>query len=98
MKLWHHDINKPVSFGIHKHSKPHHYLDEMMRVKKEVPAPTAYNIIKGLEKNKNIIHQRAPRHTFTQELQNQRKKENFPAPTTYKPEWKRVDKEKRVIG
>lgn len=96
--MWHHDINKPVSFGIHKHSKPHHYLDDTMRVKKGVPGPTAYNVVQGLEQNKNIMHQRAPRHCFPQELQNQNKKDNFPGPTSYKLEWRRLSKEKRIPG
>lgn len=98
VKLWHHDINKPVSFGIHKHQRPHHYLDELMRVKKEVPAPTSYNVRQGLEVKRNIMNQHGPKNTFPTEIQIKNRKENFPGPTTYELEWHRLDKEKRVIG
>ena len=37
MKLWHHDIDKPIVFGIHKEIKPRHYLDDLLRSKKHVP-------------------------------------------------------------
>ena len=51
IKLWHHDINKPLSYGIHKDKvskKPRHYLDSYMKTKQYVPAPTTYNIAKDL--------------------------------------------------
>ena len=51
VKLWHHDIQKSIAFGIHEHSRPHHYLDELMRIKAEIPAPTSYNLRKGFEIN-----------------------------------------------
>ena len=37
MKLWHHDVDKPIVFGIHKEIKPRHYLDDLLRSKKHVP-------------------------------------------------------------
>ena len=48
VKLWHHDVNKPLNYGIHKEIKPRHYLDQFMRSKAYVPAPTAYNVAKDL--------------------------------------------------
>lgn len=47
LKLWHHDINKPIVFGIHqdKYSKkPRHYLDPLIKQKEHVPPPTSYNV------------------------------------------------------
>jgi hypothetical protein len=48
MKLWHHDVNKPIIYGIHKELKPRHYLDEILRQKKGVPPPNTYNVMKDL--------------------------------------------------
>jgi len=34
VKLWHHDVNKPIVFGIHEDKnskKPRHYLDILMK-------------------------------------------------------------------
>ena len=35
-EFWHHDINKPIVFGIHKEKVkgPKHYLDDTLKVKK----------------------------------------------------------------
>jgi hypothetical protein len=46
MKLWHHDVNKPIIYGIHKEIKPRHYLDEYLKTKKIVPPPNTYNMMK----------------------------------------------------
>jgi hypothetical protein len=40
VKLWHHDVIKPIIYGIHKDMKPRHYLDTYLRAKAHVPAPT----------------------------------------------------------
>jgi hypothetical protein len=45
--FWHHDVTKPIVYGIHleKYGKhPTHYLDGLMKTKKIVPAPNTYNI------------------------------------------------------
>ena len=68
VKLWHHDTQKPIAFGIHKHMRPHHYLDDLMRMKANVPAPTSYELRKDLTIEKNIMNQRAERITVTDEL------------------------------
>ena len=78
VKLWHHDTQKPIAFGIHKHSRPHHYLDELMRIKAEVPAPTSYNLRKGFEIKRNVMNQNAPRITSINEMMLQSKKDRFP--------------------
>ena len=32
IKLWHHDVDKPLSYGIHKdRGKPRHFLDDILR-------------------------------------------------------------------
>ena len=56
VKLWHHDTQKPIAFGIHQHQRPHHYLDDLMRMKANVPAPTSYELRQGLEINKNVMN------------------------------------------
>lgn len=60
VKLWNHDISKPVSYQIHKESglrkKPRHYLDNILRSKAIVPAPTTYNIAKDLSLKQNMLN------------------------------------------
>lgn len=44
------------------------------------------------------MNQKAERLTVTEEQQIQAKKDKFPSANTYKIEWKRIDKEKRITG
>ncbi len=44
LKKWHHDINKPIIYGIHKEKgKPRHFLDDILKAKKIVPSPNTYD-------------------------------------------------------
>lgn len=56
LKLWHHDVDKPIVFGIHKEIKPRHYLDDILRVKKGVPPPNTYNVRKDLIIKQNMLN------------------------------------------
>jgi hypothetical protein len=47
VKLWHHDVEKPIVYGIHKDKnskKPRHFLDAYLKTKSIVPPPNTYNI------------------------------------------------------
>ena len=46
LKLWHHDVDKPIVYKIHKKLKEKHYLDDYLKTKKIVPPPDTYNIAK----------------------------------------------------
>ena len=45
VKLWHHDVEKPIVFGIHKDKKARHYLDNYLKAKSIVPPPNAFNMM-----------------------------------------------------
>ena len=63
MKLWHHDVNQPTVYGIHKEMKKRHYLDTYMRSKAYVPSPANYNIAKDFNLKANPIVSKSPRIT-----------------------------------
>ena len=63
MKLWHHDVNKPVIYGIHKEFKKRHYLDTYLRSKAHVPSPANYNIANDFILKANAIVNKSPRIT-----------------------------------
>ena len=48
VKLWHHDVQKPIIYGIHKDIKPRHYLDSYLKTKQHVPSPSTYTVAKDL--------------------------------------------------
>ena len=56
MKLWHHDIQKPIVYKIHKQNKEKHYLDDHLKTKKIVPSPDAYKVGKDLTKKQNMLN------------------------------------------
>lgn len=83
--MWHHDVNKPVTYNIHKDIKPRHYLDPFLKTKAYVPAPTSYNIAKGFEHKRNTsMVSKSPRITHAEQMINQVKKDKFPDVGTYK--------------
>ena len=84
MKLWHHDVNKPIVFGIHKEIKPRHYLDDILRVKREVPPPTTYEVRKDFNLKTNMLNQKSARVTVAGEIEKNEKKKKYPEPATYK--------------
>ena len=87
VKLWHHDVNVPISYGIHKEKyrkAPRHYLDDHLRAKKIVPSPTAYKIEGNLILKNNTMTSKSPRITHAVEIEKQAKKDRFPECTTYK--------------
>lgn len=96
LKLWHHDVNKPIIYGIHKELKPRHYLDEILRQKKMVPSPNTYNVMKDMTVKQNMLNQKSPRITVAGEIEIQEKKKKFPEPATYKIEHRLV--ENRTLG
>jgi len=64
--FWHPDTTLPIVYKIHKdqfRKEPRHYLDEMMKSKKIVPPPNAYNITKDLTIKNNMITSKSPRIT-----------------------------------
>ena len=73
LKKWHHDINKPLSFGIHKHksSKPRNYIDEVIKAKKIIPSPGAYELSKTLLLPTNALYAKSPRITVAMEIEKQ---------------------------
>ena len=85
-EFWHHDVNKPIVFGIHKEKVkgPKHYLDDALRMTKGFPAPNAYNMAKDLKLNYNIITSKSPRVTEAMEIEARAKKLKLPDPGTYK--------------
>jgi hypothetical protein len=96
MKMWHHDINKPTIYGIHKDIKPRHYLDDILRSKKIVPPPTQYTVAKDFTMKQNMLNQKSPRITLPVEIEKREKKLKFPEPATYKIEHKLT--ENRLLG
>jgi hypothetical protein len=70
-EFWHHDVSKPVVFGIHKEKVkgPKHYLDDALRMKKGFPAPNAYNMAKDLKLSYNIMTTKSPRVTEPLEIE-----------------------------
>lgn len=96
LKLWHHDVDKPIIFGIHKEIKPRHYLDDILRVKKGVPPPNTYNVRKEPVIKMNVMTSKSPRTTVAGEIEKLEKKKKFPAPDSYKPGFKLV--ENRTLG
>ena len=88
-EFWHHDVNKPIVFGIHKEKVkgPKHYLDDTLRIKKNVPAPNTYNMAKDLKVNYNIMTSKSPRVTEAVEIEKLAKKNKFPDPSSYKPDF-----------
>lgn len=95
MKLWHHDVNKPIIFGIHKEIKPRHYLDDLLRSKKNVP-DAKYQIAKDFTFKQNMLHQKSPRITLPMQIEKREKKLKFPEPATYKINHKQTDA--RLLG
>lgn len=69
VKLWHHDVIKPIIYGIHKDLKPRHYLDNYLRAKAYVPAPTSYTIAKDMTIKTNILTGKSPRITHAMEIE-----------------------------
>jgi hypothetical protein len=84
LKLWHHDVNKPIIYGIHKDIKPRHYLDDILRVKKGLPPPTTYEVRKDFNLKTNMLNQKSPRITVAGEIERIEKKKKYPEPATYK--------------
>lgn len=39
LKKWHHDVNKPIVYKIHPMKKATHFLDGVLKSKKDVPSP-----------------------------------------------------------
>ena len=85
LKLWHHDVNKPLSYGIHKDvgKKPRHFLDDIMRQKKIVPPPNQYTIAKDLSIKNNMMVSKAPRTTVAVEIENIARRNKYPDAATY---------------
>jgi hypothetical protein len=96
LKKWHHDIDKPFVVGIHKDIKPRHYMDPMLKSKKLVPAPNAYQISRELTSKQNIINQKGPRDTMPTVIEKYQKKFKLPEPATYKPNFSST--ESRLLG
>jgi hypothetical protein len=90
MKLWHHDIDKPIVFGIHKEIKPRHYLDDLLKSKKHVP-DAKYQIAKDFIFKQNMLHGKSPRITLPVEIEKREKKYRLPEPATYKPNHRLVE-------
>lgn len=67
MKLWNHDIDKPVAVKFLPPGRPRSFLDVYMKQKKAVPAPTTYNIMKSIESKSNVITSKSPRVTEAEE-------------------------------
>ena len=89
--FWHHDVNFPIVFGIHKdkYSKvPRHYLDGLMKTKKIVPPPNTYNIPRDLLIKQNMMTSKSPRVTEAIEIEKLAKKNKFPDAATYIPIFK----------
>jgi hypothetical protein len=64
VKLWHHDVDKPIVFGIHQDKnskKPRHYLDPLIKQKEHVPPPTTYNVTGDFKLNYNAMYSKSPR-------------------------------------
>ena len=85
LKLWHHDVHKPVIYGIHKETKKRHYLDTYLRSKAHVPSPHQYNIAKDMSIKANAIVNKSPRITAPVEIERQAKKDKFPDVGSYSP-------------
>ena len=58
-------------------------MDDFLKMKRNVPSPTAYKIDKGLLIKQNIMNQKSPRTTFNAEIQKIEKKKAYPEPATY---------------
>uniref|UniRef100_A0A7S3FZ33 Uncharacterized protein n=1 Tax=Strombidium rassoulzadegani TaxID=1082188 RepID=A0A7S3FZ33_9SPIT len=84
LKKWHQDINKPIVYKIHPEQKPKHFLDDVLRQKKDVPPPNTYNINRELSIKQNMMHAKSPRVTMVGEIQKTQKKNSFPEPASYK--------------
>jgi len=69
VKLWHHDVQKPIIYGIHKEFKKRHYLDTYMRSKAYIPSPGNYNISKDFVLKANPIVSKSPRITQPEEIE-----------------------------
>ena len=98
LKMWHHDVNKPIVYGINPiGKKKSHYLDPILRQKSFIPPPTAYNINREFfMKNDPMCRQKSPRITDAEANIKWAKKMNFPDNGTYKINHKQV--ENRVQG
>ena len=97
-EYWHHDITKPIVYGIHKEKVrgPKHYLDDLIKPKAKFPAPNAYNMAKDLKLNYNIMTTKSPRITEAMEIEKKAKKDKFPDASTYRPDFKSV--ETKILG
>ena len=98
IKKWHHDINRPIVYGIHKDKfgKPRHFLDDTLRSKKIVPSPNTYDTSKSFLMKQNMMYNKSPRITMAVEIEKTQKKNAFPEPASYKPQMKYV--ENRTLG
>eukprot|EP00356_Strombidium_inclinatum_P016753 CAMPEP_0170506206 /NCGR_PEP_ID=MMETSP0208-20121228/54036_1 /TAXON_ID=197538 /ORGANISM="Strombidium inclinatum, Strain S3" /LENGTH=339 /DNA_ID=CAMNT_0010787583 /DNA_START=392 /DNA_END=1411 /DNA_ORIENTATION=+ len=86
LKKWHHDVNKPIIYGIHKEKgKPRHFLDDILKAKKIVPPPNTYDTSRTFVLKQNMMHSKSPRVTMAVEIEKTVKKNAFPEPATYKP-------------
>jgi len=71
LKRWHHDVNKPIVFGIHqdKSGKPRHFLDDILKAKKIVPPPNTYDTSKSFIMKQNMMVSKSPRVTMAVEIE-----------------------------
>lgn len=88
VKLWHHDVIKPIIYGIHKEIKPRHYLDTYLKGKAHVPPPNSYTIAKDMTIKANIITGKSAKITHAMEIEKQAKKDKFPDMGSYSPNHK----------
>ena len=98
LKLWNHDVQKPIVYGIHKQIKARHFLDDILRQKKIVPPPNQYTVAKDFTIKANAIVNKSPRITLAGSIENQAKKDKYPAPDHYKINRKQVSTEGRTLG
>lgn len=64
IKQWHHDIDKPIVYGIHQDKnskKPRHFLDAYLKTKAIVPSPNTYNMSKDFTIKQNPLYSKSPR-------------------------------------
>ena len=67
-----------------------------MRMQKGFPGPNAYNMAKDLKVNYNIMTTKSPRVTEALEIEQKAKKNKFPDPSSYKPDFKSTDP--KILG
>ena len=99
VKKWHHDINKPIVYGIHEDKnckKPRHYLDNYLKSKSIVPSPNSYTVAKDFSLKQNPMYIKSPRETDVDAIQKFQKKYKFPDQGTYSLNFKPVTN--RLLG